>query len=38
MALSVDEKIALSKNRLEKAERFLEDAKILLNEKRWDRL
>lgn len=36
MALNAEEKISLSKYRLEKAGRLLEDAEILLREKRWE--
>lgn len=36
MTLSGEEKKTLSKYRIEKAERFLEDAKLLLKEDRWE--
>lgn len=36
MEISVQEKIALSKYRLEKADRLIEDAALLLQEKRWE--
>ncbi len=36
MTLTTEEKKALSKYRIEKAERLLEDAKLLLKEGRWE--
>jgi len=36
MTLSIEEKKALSKYRLEKAEKLIEDAEILLKESRWE--
>jgi len=36
MTLNIEEKKSLSKYRLDKAERLLDDAKLLLNEGRWE--
>ncbi|PIV42239.1 MAG: hypothetical protein COY75_07795 [Nitrospirae bacterium CG_4_10_14_0_8_um_filter_41_23] len=36
MTLNMEEKKTLSKYRLDKAERLLEDAKLLLKEERWE--
>ena len=36
MTLDTEEKKALSKYRLDKAEKLLDDAKLLLKEKRWE--
>lgn len=36
MTLSIEEKKALSKYRLEKADRLLKDAELLLKESRWE--
>src|SRR3989338_5945535 len=36
MTINIEEKKSLSKYRLDKAERLLDDAKLLLNEGRWE--